>query len=265
MAGRMPIVTLTTDFGTRDYYVAAMKAALLGVSPKVTIVDVSHEVDAHRIVHAAVLLRQVAGSFPGGTIHVVVVDPGVGTSRRIIAAQYAQQVVVAPDNGVVSLLHRDLPLMQLVEVSNRQYLAASVSDTFHGRDIFAPVAGHLSRGVPLEALGPPARQIEVLDIPQAALDRQGELHGQVLYADHFGNLVTNITRDDLMALLRRKAAPQACLGDRQVGPVVRTYGDVAPGATAALIGSSDLLELAVCRGRAVDVLAAGPGAAVTIR
>ncbi|MEP0842084.1 MAG: SAM-dependent chlorinase/fluorinase, partial [Phycisphaerae bacterium] len=198
---------------------------------------------------------------------VAVVDPGVGGSRRILAARYSGRVVLAPDNGLVTMLHRDAELEELRFVESRRYFAAQISNTFHGRDIFAPVAAHLSRGVPLSQLGPPADRIEVLNVPRPVLHPDGGIEGQVLTIDRFGNLITNISDIDLSAARspHRGKPYEVTLGEQVIGPLRVTYGEVAPGSPLALIGSARLLEIAVNGGSAAERFSAGVGASVRLR
>ena len=159
----MSLITLITDFGTRDYYVGAMKGVILQIDPQATIVDITHDIEPHNVVHGAFVLRQSLPWFPQRTVHVVVVDPGVGSDRRILAGKYDGQVVLAPDNGLISLVHRELPLEEIYAVQNTQYFRNPVSRTFHGRDILAPVAAYVATGLSLDKLGPAADRVEVLE------------------------------------------------------------------------------------------------------
>ena len=255
----MPLIALMTDFGTRDYYVAATKGVILSVNPKATLVDISHDIDSQDLYHGAFVLRNVLPYFPAETIFVAVVDPGVGTSRRILAGRYNDRIVLAPDNGLLTLVHRDAQLQALHVVENRRYFASAISATFHGRDIFAPVAAHLSRGISLGDLGAPADRIEVLNIPRPQFNPDGSIDGMVVLVDRFGNMITNISEIDLTAARTPRPHLEVHLGDRLIGPVRHTYGDVAPGEPLALIGSSRMLEIAVNSGHAAQVLSAGRG------
>jgi len=262
----MAIVTFTTDFGDRDHYVAAMKGVVLQIAPRSVLVDVTHKIEPQNVLQAAFVIRQVWPSFPRGTIHVVVVDPGVGTSRRIVAVQYAGQVVICPDNGIVSLLQRDIQLEVLREVANRQLFApGATSATFHGRDIIAPVAGHMSRGLRLAQVGPLTEELEVLDLPKPERMPDRSLKGEVIYVDAFGNLVTNLTREDLPPTFAARPEAHVWLGERDVGAVQQTYARASSGEALALIGSVDLLEIAVSGGNAAEVLKTGVGASVAVK
>lgn len=261
----MALIALMTDFGTRDHYVAAMKGVILQIDPKATVVDVTHEIDPQDILHGAFVLRQVVPYFPVKTIFVAVVDPTVGTARRILAARYSDRLVIAPDNGLLTLLHRDAEFQAVRVVENRRYFAATLSGTFHGRDIMAPVAAHISRGTPLDHLGSPADHIEILGLTKPRVNSDGSLEGEVLFVDHFGNLITNISVIDLSAARTPRPHVEVWFGERRIGPVRTAYAEVPEGDTLALVGSAQMLEIAVNRGHAAKVLAAGRGARVTIR
>jgi len=261
----MPVIALTTDFGTQDHYVACMKGAILQINPKATIVDVTHDIPPHGIIQAAFVLRQVWPWFPAGTVHVVVVDPGVGTGRRILVGRYSDRCIVAPDNGVMSIIHRDAQLQELRVVENRRFFATSLSTTFHGRDIMAPVGAHISNGVRLSDLGAPTDHLEVLDLPRPRIGADGSLSGEVLYVDRFGNLITCISIADLNALAGRRGRLSVRLGEREIGPIRSTYGEAEPGQPVALVGSTQMLEIAVNRGSAAQMFEAGVATPVTVR
>lgn len=261
----MSIVALLTDFGTADYYVAAMKGSVLQVNPKATLVDVSHEIPSQDIFHAGFVLRQVLPCYPPETIFVAVVDPGVGTSRRILAARYNDRTVLAPDNGLLTLVHRDADLQEMRSVENRRLFAGTLSATFHGRDIFAPVAGHLSKGVALDRLGPPVDRIEVLELAKPVHQRDGSLDGAVCLVDRFGNLITNISIMDLSAARATVRHYEVWFKERCLGPIRATYGEVPRGEPLALIGSSQMLEIAVNQGNAAQLLDGQRGDAVHLR
>ena len=261
----MPIITLTTDFGEADHYIACMKGVILQIAPAATIVDVTHIIEAHDVVHGAFVLRQVFEHFPEGTVHVAVVDPGVGTTRRLIAARYGGQSVLAPDNGLVSLIHRDFPLVELREIQNTRIFRQEISSTFHGRDILAPIAAHLASGVPMEAVGPMIDQLEILNLEAVRKLPDGGLEGQVLYVDHFGNLISNIGVEELAQFAEESDGMNVYVGPLRVGPMRNTYGDVAPGQIVALVGSTGMLEVAINQGNAAAQLRAAPGAIVVVR
>lgn len=261
----MAIITLTTDFGSADHYVACMKGVIFQQSPTAQIVDITHAIAAHDVVHGAFVLRQAFDYFPEGTIHVVVVDPGVGTTRRLLAASYDGQIVLAPDNGIISLVHRDFALDELRQIANSRLFRQDVSATFHGRDILAPVAGHLARGLSLVNVGPIIDQLEILNLEPPAPLPQGGIQGQVLYVDHFGNLITNISEDDLARSIGPAVDLSVYVGPLRVGPLRTTYADVNPGEIVAILGSTGMLEVAINQGSAASQLRAAPGTIVIVR
>jgi S-adenosylmethionine hydrolase len=260
----MSTIALLTDFGTHDHYVGAMKGVINQINPKATVIDVTHEIAAHDLYHASFVLRQVVPYFAPGTIFVAVVDPTVGSSRQILAARYNDRIVLAPDNGLLTLLHRDGELQELRTVENRQFFASSLSATFHGRDVFAPVAAHISRGVALDHLGPISDHIEVLELAQPAFGTNGTITGEIVVVDRFGNLISNISAMDLSAARSRRREWHVTLGGTEIGSIQTTYSDVAPGEPVALIGSTQMLEIAVNSFSAADKLAAGRGTRVIV-
>lgn len=257
-----PIVAMLTDFGTADHYVGAMKGVVLSICPDATIVDLTHGVAAHDVLAGSLELAACWRLFPPGTVFLAVVDPGVGTSRRGIAAEAGEYRFVAPDNGVLTAVFNQCPPKRVVSLTERRYARATISKTFEGRDRFAPAAGWLARGVEVAALGSAVKDYATLDIPQAT-DIAGRVSGCVLSVDRFGNLVTNIPR----SLLDRVVAGGAItiqVGPHRIGSLVETYADAPPGEPCALVGSTDRLEIAVNGGRAVDLLNAAPGTEVVV-
>ncbi len=255
-------ITLTTDFGMGSPYVAEMKGVILSVCPEIVIVDISHQIAPQDVRQAALILDQAAWRFPDGTIHVCVVDPGVGTERRIVFVQLDRQSFIAPDNGVLSRVMKRGELRRAWEVTRQDLWQHPVSNTFHGRDIMAPVAARVATGQPLERLGPATDRLTMLDWPEPEV-RGAEIRGQVLTVDSFGNLITNIGRDLLDRLGSSAAISVRCAGHTIRG-VVRTYGHRAPGTLVALIGSSGLLEIAVVQDNAARRLQVTSGAVVTV-
>ncbi|MEW5725443.1 MAG: SAM-dependent chlorinase/fluorinase [Thermodesulfobacteriota bacterium] len=237
----MPIITLTTDFGLRDNFVGVMKGVILGLNPQAAIVDLGHEVPAHDPAAAAFLVHTARPYFPEGTIHVVVVDPGVGSDRALLAARAFGQVFLAPDNGVLSYVLEAAPSSVIRELTNTALRLPEISRTFHGRDILAPAAAHLSLGVPFEDLGPETRDFMRLPSLEAHLD-QDRIVGQVVYVDRFGNLVTNIPARQVEARAGRgltiTAAHIFLVG------LAEAYSDVKPGQWVAVAGSSGFIEIA---------------------
>ena len=277
MESRRPIITLVTDFGTADGYVGAMKGVLLSTCPQASLVDITHSIHPQDVYHAAFTLLNATLYFPPETIHLVVVDPGVGTVRRAVALRSGEMFYVAPDNGVLSLVIRGRPVEAAVSLDNSAFhrLSAAVSNTFHGRDIFAPAAAHLANGVPLMELGSPVSEWVSLPFPSPSLRSPHDLAGEVLYLDHFGNAITNLgvlrwREQELdFAPIEKSGSPRLSLSDDatvechgHLFGLFRTYGDVEPGMPLALIGSSGFLEIAVRDGSAGDSLGIQPGDAV---
>lgn len=260
----MSIIAFMSDFGTNDHYVAAMKGMALQINPRATLVDVTHDIPPQDTFHGAFTLRQVLPYFPPDTIFVAVVDPGVGTRRRILAARYSDRIAIAPDNGLLTFLHRDAELQEIRIIENRRFFASSLSGTFHGRDIMAPVAAHLSRGARLEQMGPPADHIETLPLAAPTVHESGDVDGQVILVDHFGNLITNISEIDLNRAMSMRREVTVSLGDQKVGPIRHAYGEVEPGKPLALIGSTLMLEIAVNQGHAARHFKADKGTPVRV-
>lgn len=257
------IITLLTDFGTVDPYVAQMKGVLLGMCPAAHIVDITHHVEAHDVVGGAFRLAEAVPYFPPGTVHVAVVDPGVGTERPILAAGLGGHYVVLPDNGLITFLTRRLPLEELVQVRNQRFLPQDPSRTFHGRDIFAPLAGWIANGLGLARLGPRPQTYTLLEIPEPQ-QQDGALVGQVIYVDHFGNLVSNVSQAHVdRAGLSLERVHVTC-GRHEIGPVRGTYGNAEEGRLLTLVNSMGFVEVAVNRGRACDELEAAIGSEIRV-
>lgn len=259
MAG--PIVTLTTDFGLRDPFVGIMKGVILGICPEARLVDLTHELAPHDVVEGALALEAALPFFPPGSVHVVVVDPGVGSARRALAVQTGSQTCVGPDNGLLSPALRP-GAWSAVSIESPDHRLASVSRTFHGRDVFAPAAGHLAAGTPLARLGPPVHDPVTIEIPGFTVD-EGAVTGEVLGWDRFGNLVTSITAAGIEAL--GTGAVILEIDGRAVGGLVDRYGDAREGEPSGIIGSTGRLEVFVRQGSARSRLGAGRGATVRVR
>jgi S-adenosylmethionine hydrolase len=271
---RSPIITLTTDFGLADAYVAAMKGVILSLNPAATIVDITHQIRPQQVAQATFLLAQALPYFLPGTIHVVVVDPGVGTAREALALATPEMLLVGPDNGVLSAAlpeetrQRAWPRPDAGEVElpegyravtlrRRRYMRKPVSATFHGRDIFAPAAAHLSLGVRLEALGPAARKVRALPPFRARRRPDGTLEGRVLHVDGFGNLITDVRAEDVST-----GRVEVSIGGQRIEGLAHTYED-APD-LKALVGSTGYLEVACRGGSAAYRLGVDVGAAVLV-
>lgn len=244
------IITLTTDFGLQDPYVGQVKGALLKNNISVRIIDLCHFIPAHDILTAAVAIRTSYSYFPNGSIHLVIVDPGVGSQRRILAAATEHHLFIAPDNGSLSLLFKDNRIQTVHRVENASLFPSEISATFHARDIMAPVAAALAEGMPLDKVGPTTEISSCihLDLPEPAIfDRK--IEGQALHIDRFGNIRTNITTADLS-----KFQPSSFSGVRikghQVNSISSTYTDSPSGSLVAVVDSAGYLEIAVNRGSA---------------
>ena len=258
----MPVITLTTDFGDGSPYVAAMKGVILSLNPAVTLVDVTHRVPPQDIRYAAVVLEEVSDRFPGGTVHVAVVDPGVGTDRALLFVRIGRQNYLAPDNGVLSRLARATPPAKIVALTEPDYWLHPVSATFHGRDILAPVAARLSLGLEPDHLGTPLERLVTLDWPEVRV-APGRIEGAILLVDSFGNMVTNIAAELLSNAGDGGGIQVWCRGHRVAG-LSRAYGDRPAGSLAALVGSSGRLELAMVGGSAAGAIQAQAGDTVTV-
>lgn len=263
------IVTLTTDFGLADEFVGVLKGVILARTPSARLVDLSHQIGAHDVRQAAFLLAAAWGYFPAGTIHLAVVDPGVGSARRLLLVETGSQLFLAPDNGLLSLVLDAGPPTRAWRIGNAEHLSGPIAATFHGRDILAPVAARLAAGLDPERVGPAVPVAELLRLPdlEPRLDRQaGTLTGRVEQVDRFGNLVTNIR----LALVRELFGPglgelRLGCGRGEVRGLVATFSEVEIGRAAVLGGSRGYLELVVNQGRASEFFAAGQGTAVVVR
>jgi S-adenosylmethionine hydrolase len=258
----MHIITLTTDFGVGSPYVAAMKGVILAINPAATIVDVSHAVPPQDIRHGAIVLDDVTPLFPAGTIHVAVVDPGVGTSRHMVYAEIGAQRYVCPDNGLLSRLAARQKPSKIICITADQWFRRPVAPTFHGRDVMAPVAAHLTLGLDPDALGPPLAELATLDWRGAA-KVPNRIDGLVTAIDSFGNLVTNISREMLAGIPTGESVAITC-DEHQTNGVFTAYADQPPMTLIALIGSSGMLELAIVNDSAAIMLGVKVGTPVQI-
>jgi S-adenosylmethionine hydrolase len=258
----MTITTLTTDFGPGSSYVAAVKGVLLGVNPRAALLDLSHAIPPQDLRYTSFFLRAAVPYFPAGTLHVVVVDPGVGTDRAVLYAEVGGQRLLVPDNGCWTGLCEQLgPPARVLRLAEPRYWRPQVSATFHGRDVFAPAAGHLSLGLDPALLGPAAREWVRLDLSAPVLG-EISLEGEVVFIDPFGNLLTNIPGEALRRWGDRPA--EVWVGGRPVPRRVRTYGEAEPGGLVALVSSMDTLEVAVNHGSAAGRLGAAVGTPVRV-
>ena len=248
----MPIITLLTDYGLRDHYVGELKGVIFTIAPKAQIVDITHDIEPFNVRQAAFVLQRIWSRFPAGTVHLAVVDPGVGSDRRIILGQYAGGFVVAPDNGLVTWVHREYEAEAMFVVEDRRYFLPQISSTFHGRDIMAPVAAHLANGVPPRAFGRVTDRLEMLPIPHRATATEGGWLGSVIYVDRFGTMVTNIREEQLRTPRGEQRSWDVLVNGTSIGPIRSAFCEVTTGSALALIGGSGFLEIAVNQGSAAQ-------------
>jgi S-adenosylmethionine hydrolase len=263
-----PIVAFLSDFGTQDHYAGAMKGALLCVCPEARIVDVVHDLPPHDVGAGAFALAAACPAFPAGTVFLAVVDPGVGSSRRALALEAGGWRFVGPDNGLFTLVLEEHPDARIHEITASNLFPGEVSATFHGRDVFAPVAGQLARGLALSEVGPAVEAPVRFPVPHVVARGDDEWEAEVLQVDRFGNLVTSVTVGDLDAIVGRFGGDPTevvVVVEGTIMPMARTYSDVPEGEACALVGSARRLEIAVHGGSAARLLGAARGASIRIR
>ncbi|MEM2105185.1 MAG: SAM-dependent chlorinase/fluorinase [Candidatus Bathyarchaeia archaeon] len=246
-----PIITLTTDFGLKDPYVAEMKAVILGICPNAQIIDITHQIEKFNIRIGAYMLACAAPYFPKSTVHVAVVDPGVGTRRRPLLIETRKDLFIGPDNGVLALAAKAQGIKRVYEISNRNFMLQRISNTFHGRDIFAPAAAHIANGVPPSEFGP---EIEEITIPEFAklVKRKDAIIGEVLHVDSFGNIVTNFG-DKELKLMGISETVDVKLKDKLLAlKLCKAYAEVPPKQSLAIIGSHNFLEISINQGSAAE-------------
>jgi len=251
----VPTITLLSDFGLKDSYVAQMKAAILSICPKATIVDISHQVERHNLIMGAFILASAAPYFPDGTVHVAVVDPSVGGKRRPILIETNRSFYVGPDNGLLVLAAKSDEIKTVYHIVGERFMAEQVSATFHGRDIFAPVAAHVANGVEPSKIGRMITDFAVSDYSEAKKER-GTVDCEVVHIDGFGNIVTNLHSRDLdKTVIRYGSSFKLKHDSKSVAlKLCRTYSDVQVGTLLGLIGSHGFLEIAVNQGSAAERL-----------
>lgn len=255
------IITLTTDFGSQDYYVGAMKAVILGISEKVRLVDISHDLPPQDIMAGAWVLKNTAFLYPKKTIHLAVIDPGVGSHRRPVLVKVEDQFFIGPDNGLFSLVVEGKE-HQVFELGNRKYWRDAVSPTFHGRDIFAPVAAWLSEGVPVHDLGAELSELTTYRWARPISDEEG-VQGWVMHIDRYGNLITNIP-EAMIGKYDPHSSFKIYAGNTILKKISGSFSDVPDGEAVALIGSSGMLEIAINKGNAMTMLGIEKGAPVSL-
>ena len=257
------VVTFTTDFGLQDAFVGIMHGVVASVAPEARTIDVCHAIPSYDVLEGAWTIAQAYRYFPARTVHVVVVDPGVGSSRRPILAETDEYIFVAPDNGVLSLVEAREPGFAVREITAERFFRQPVSQTFHGRDIFAPVAGWLAKGVAPADFGPEITDYARLQVPQVERTSDG-LRGTVLKIDKFGNLITNVAEPDLRLVLTHEATIVITIGMRVIQGVCHSYSEGRDGELFGIIGSSGYLEIAARQDSAAKLSGVGVGEAVRV-
>ncbi len=253
MSKIQPVITLITDFGSQDGYVGVVKGVITKINPSVNIIDISNNIESQNIFQAAYVLYSSYAYFPKGTIHVVV-DPGVGSKRKVLCLKTKDYLFIAPDNGVLSFIAAREESPSIREVTNKKIFLPEISDTFHGRDIFAPTAAHLSKGFSYKDLGKRVGKVKEIDLPKPIRSPGGMLKGEIIYVDGFGNLITNINRDMIGRLREKSENLVIVVGRRKLNKISNSYADVGVGDVVAILGSSGYLEISVNHGSARDVL-----------
>jgi len=260
-----PIVTLTSDFGLNDHFVGTMKGVILNIAPEAKIVDICHSVQPFDILDGALTIVQAYSYFPPGTTHVVVVDPGVGSARRPLLVSTEKHYLVAPDNGVLSLIMDREERVRVRHITGQHYFLQPISNTFHGRDVFAPVAGYLAKGVDSAKLGDEISDYVRFSAPKPKAVGEKTLRGVILKVDRFGNLITNFTLPDVPALFQSPPAPfKISIGNRDITDLHNTYSDALPNELFGILGSMGYLEIAASRASAAQLLGVGKGTEVHI-
>ena len=260
-----PIITLTTDFGTNDHFVGAVKGVIVDIAPDAQIVDISHAVQAFDVLDGALAISQAYSYFPNGTIHMVVVDPGVGTTRRPILASSDGYHFVAPDNGVLSMVYAREERIHVRHITAEHYFRQPISNTFHARDVFAPVAAYLAKMVDSHKFGDEIEDYVRFAAPRPKATGEGRLRAVVLKVDRFGNLITNVTPEDAPALFTAKpGAFKIVVGSREITDIRTAYAEGTPGEVFGIIGSMGYLEIVANRTAAALITGAGKGSEVSI-
>ncbi|HEY3130170.1 MAG TPA: SAM-dependent chlorinase/fluorinase [Acidobacteriota bacterium] len=256
-----PVISLISDFGLREYFVGAMKGAILSVNPDLDIIDISHQVSSHDILEAAFTLRCAYEAFPPRTIHLVVVDPGVGSKRRPLIVATENYYFVGPDNGVFSLIYESESVGRVISITAEHYFRRPVSQTFHGRDVFGPVAAWLSRGIEIAKFGEEIKDYVRLTPPKLKKTADRVVQGMVLHIDKFGNLITNIAATELEKIGN---PGKFSVGGKEVPRVVNNYAEANPGEPFAVIGSAGFYEIGVQKNSAAKLMQVQRGAEVLV-
>lgn len=265
MPTALSLITLLTDFGDRDYFVASMKGVILGINPQVQLVDLSHQVSAHDVAEAAYLLKSCYRYFPDGSVHVAVVDPGVGTARRPILASTERYHFIGPDNGLFTHIYAEASQLEVREIENRQYRLDTQGATFDGRDLFAPAAAWLTKRQPTSSFGRVIQDYQRFAIREPHWERQA-LMGEIVHIDRFGNLISNLTIAHVHEVLSvtKREAPVIRIGAQAIRGLLRSYGQAPNDAIGALINSNGQVEVFCKEGRAADRLGLSRGAVIEL-
>jgi len=267
MAAKKTIITLTTDFGQKDHFVGVIKGVILSINPDAEIVDISHDIPPQDVLQAAFTLKHAYSYFPVGTIHVVVVDPGVGTNRKPLAASSEKGFFLAPDNGLLSYLYADNVINDVREITADHYWLKPRSGTFDGRDIFAPVAAWMSKGVNISSLGESISNYVVIDIPQPAVVQPNIWKCKILSVDRFGNLISNLSREQFTAFIESGEQKRFAfrVGEQTVSKISKAYAEGQPNEVLAVFGSSGMVEFCVNQGSAAAVTTLQAGKDVLLK
>ncbi len=262
---RPPVITLTTDFGLQDHFVGTMKGVILEAVPDVQLVDICHSVQPFDVFDGALTIAQAYSYFPSGTVHVVIVDPGVGTARRPIVVSTEKYRFVAPDNGVLSLIYDREERLSVLHITADHYFLQPVSNTFHARDVFSPIAAYLAKGVEPGRMGEEVSDFVRFSAPRPKPVDEHTLRGVVLKVDRFGNLITNITPQDAPMLFEAEPHPfKIVVGNREITQIRTAYASGTPGEVFGILGSMGFLEIAANRGAAAKIVDAAKGSDVSI-
>ena len=258
----MSIITLTSDFGTKDTYVGVMKGVILSINPSATIIDLTHEIPAQNVAVGAWQISKAYSYFPAGTIHLVVVDPGVGSDRRAVISQISDHIFVCPDNGLLSIISKESPIGNSVMIENDSYFLSHISNTFHGRDIFAPVAAYLAAGIAMSEFGPSIERLHKINFSHIKFDNS-QIEGQIVWIDNFGNAVTNISQQSINQILPNLEL-QISFAHQKIFGLCSAYNQVKTGEAIAIIGSSGHLEISVNQGSAQQLYGLSIGNFVSV-
>ncbi len=258
----MSIITLTSDFGTKDTYVGVMKGVILSISPSSNVIDLTHEIPAQNVAVGAWQISKAYSYFPSETIHLVVVDPGVGSDRRAVISLINNHTFVCPDNGLLSIISKESPMGNSVAIENDSYFLPHISNTFHGRDIFAPVAAYLAKGIPMSEFGPSVDNLHKINFSHINSDNS-QIEGQIIWIDNFGNAVTNISQQSINQILPNLEL-QISFANQKIFGLCSAYNQAKIGEAIAIIGSSEHLEISVNQGSAQQLYGLSIGDFVSV-